>query len=92
MEAAEVRQGTVSSTTRPANSTSFTSSPTEALHHHGQTMSPGPQATHSLCRVLATDLPASLCEPRMALTSVVLHVVAGGCDGGDDVFLVHSDS
>ena len=68
---------------------SFTSSPTEALRHHGHAVSAGPQATHSLCRVLTTDLPAGLGEQRMALTGVGLHVLVGG---GDGVFLVHSSS
>ena len=64
---------------------SFTWSPTEALHHHGHAVSAGAQATYSLCRVLTTDLPAGLREPRKSLTGVGLQVMVGGCDGGMDL-------
>jgi hypothetical protein len=82
------RQATVSSSTRSANSTSLTWSPTEALHRHGHAISTDPHATHSLCRVLTTDLPAGLRKQRMALTGVGLRVVVGGDERGDGVILV----
>ena len=71
-------------------STSVTSSPTEALHHRSYAMTPDPQATHSLCRVLTTDLPAGLCLQGMDLTGVDLQVGVGGCDSGDRFILVDS--